>query len=260
MNSPDVSSSVDAWSRRVLELASSPASDGLHISTSFQCQSDYTEQHMVVSDVLQQVGLMGIEQVANTIFPQSLYHPQSERAATLLYDNWNFARRVNSRHRGRRITYFDRMTHYPTSNGDFNQIEHQLERLKHHLDKARPFKAIYEVGISSEAELRLMAPATDRLYRGFPCLSHVSLTLLDDKIHLMAQYRYQYMIAKALGNYLGLSRLLNFFALELGIAPGKITVNSAYTLLDVQGHGGKRRWIEIASSLRSCDDTSQEDR
>ena len=45
---------------------------------------------------------------------------------------------------------------------------------------------------------------------GFPCLSFCSFQLDGDTLHMIAQYRYQYLIERGYGNYLGLGQLLGY--------------------------------------------------
>ena len=78
--------------------------------------------------------------------------------------------------------------------------------------------------------------------RSFPCLSPVSPTVFDGETHLMAKYRYQYLVRKGVGNYLGLSRPLDFFASKIDLVAGQVTVNAAYARVDGEGLGGVIHW------------------
>ena len=242
---------MNAWASAVASVCTEPDSAAVHLRVSFPCEPAVGNAHQAVSDALVAHHELSVEQVANTIFPWSLYRSQAADPAALLYENWNYARRINARRNGRAITYFDRLTHYPGKDGTFNQLEHQILKLRSELSGRSTFRSIYELGLTGEAELRFMAPDVDRPRRSFPCLSHISLTVAKGALNLMAQYRYQYLLRKALGNYLGLSRLLTFIANEVDISPGLVTVNSAYARVDKESLGGIRKWERIARSVRT---------
>lgn len=77
--------------------------------------------------------------------------------------------------------------------------------------------------------------ATDRRRRGFPCLTHVDLTLHDGRLHCLAVYRHQYFIEKSYGNMLGLSAMLQFLCQQSGYALGELVVHA--TMADAQRRG-----------------------
>ncbi len=52
---------------------------------------------------------------------------------------------------------------------------------------------------------------------GFPCLQHVTFAPIDGGLCLNAFYATQYMVERAYGNYVGLCRLGQFAAHELGL-------------------------------------------
>ncbi|MCW2981393.1 MAG: hypothetical protein JWO14_3120 [Solirubrobacterales bacterium] len=182
--------------------------------------------------------------VANTIFPVELYHPHlGDQAAARLYENYAISMRVHQRTgRGNDFeTYFNRLVSYPVasgsteklgdkarmlkSDGRFNQLDFQIGRLQQARKKSKRRNS-YEIGISHplDAEARVQAPVTDVAWGSFPCLSHISLTMIEDRLHLTATYRNQYMIERAFGNYVGLARLTNFIANECGCEPGEVQV------------------------------------
>jgi hypothetical protein len=177
--------------------------------------------------------------VANTIFPSALYHPHlGDIAAARLYENYELSMRAHRRRGADKDTYFNRLMAYPVtgdshnaldgklaSDGAFNQLEYHVERLRKQRE-AGHLSSAYELGIShpADAELRVQAPLKDKQMMGFPCLSHVSLTLVDDHVHMTATYRNQAFITRAYGNYLGLARLLRFVAHESGSQPGEVEV------------------------------------
>jgi hypothetical protein len=169
--------------------------------------------------------VLEIDTVASTLFPDTWYVP--DRAADPrehLYRMQRRAARVHRRISGEEENYFDRLVAYPSvAGGSVNQLEEQVLRLQGQLAVIGPKSSAYEIGISNPGDLRLQVPGKDHQYMGFPCLSHISLTLHGGAIHLTALYRNQGFIRKAYGNYVGLSRLARFFARETGVRVGEIT-------------------------------------
>jgi hypothetical protein len=168
--------------------------------------------------------------VANTLFPQALYRgePGSETRGRLYRLNER-AMRVQRRLREKE-TYFNRFVSW-SGEESFNQLEHVITRLQAQLaaaDRKGPLSSAYELGSSvpdefvADGDLRIYAPGIDKTPMGFPCLSQVSFTLVERKIHLAALYRNQDFVSRAYGNYLGLAHLGAFIAREVGCELGEV--------------------------------------
>lgn len=68
---------------------------------------------------------------------------------------------------------------------------------------------------------------------GAPCWHFGEITINDDRsLNLVAVYRAQYYFSKAFGNYLGLSKLLEFICKETGRTPGKLVVHAIHAVND----------------------------
>ncbi len=197
--------------------------------------------------------------VANTIFPQALYQPQrGSEARTFLYQMYEqsfaIAKRFPANHYG---TYFRRMVSWQTGQKEVNQLEAIINRLCRGLSRPNPLSSAYEIGISDVIETDVDAPETGeiRIYQpdydgrlmGFPCLSHISLTLFKKQLHLTALYRNQHFIRKAYGNYVGLSCLLRFLCQEIGCEPGELTCVASHA--DAELTMGKQA---ITSLIQHC--------
>lgn len=229
----------------------------------------------VLDQFLLEHGKEELNTVANTIFPVELYHPHlGEKAATQLYENYEISMRVHQR-TGRRNdfeTYFNRMISYPVAsgsteklgdkakmlnaNGRFNQLAFQIERLRKARKKSKKRNS-YEIGFSHpmDAEMRVQAPLNDVTWGSFPCLSHVSLTMIDDRLNLNATYRNQYMIERAFGNYVGLARLTRFLAHESGCEPGEVQVIATGADAEVSTFG--KRKLKVL--LTDCEEAMASD-
>lgn len=184
-----------------------------------------------------------LSSVANTIFPQSLYRQgDRERLYRLEEEAWAVDRRRNPRG-----TYFRRMVAYPVSTSGADQSVNQLERVVRKLAAIRRrgnrTANMFEVGVVDVSDqdagdqVAIHSPLKDTSEYGFPCLSHVSFTLADGQLHLTALYRNHGFVRRAYGNYLGLSRLLDFVATEAGWPAGELTCVSTHA--DAEIHKGR---------------------
>lgn len=160
-----------------------------------------------------------IRDVANTIFPEKTFRNANGR--TELYSRYLRAHeRRRRRFPGVWGTYFLRLISFGKT--EVNQLERAIQSAsawqKNH-------RAVIVFHISS--------PETDSIrMRGGPCLQYLQLLCPDkESLELSAVYRSHDYFNKALGNFVGLSRLLNFVGLEIGRAPTKITCHSTHAFL-----------------------------
>lgn len=179
---------------------------------------------------------LAIETVANTIFPQSLYRHTASDPAEHLYEMEKLirpaVRRLPQNSRG---TYFQRLVAFPRGDGrDVNQLRALLIRLR------RAHSRGHSTG--NQFELSLFDAHHDTNLIGFPCLSHISITLSEGLLHATALYRNQFFVARAYGNYVGLGRLLSFLAHESDYQMGELVCIASHAELDAQQFGGKGRF------------------
>jgi hypothetical protein len=196
-----------------------------------------------------------VQTVANTIFPEALYHPHlGAQAAPRLYENYELSMRLQRKSENPydRDTYFNRLIAYPATDGTWNQLDYHVKRLAKQATRSSQASSVYELGISHplDAELRLQAPGVDKRLFWFPCLSHISLTLVRGQLHMTAMYRNQTFITRAYGNYVGLSRLLAFLATETSTTPGEIEVVATHADAELSlGAQAIRALLERCKSL-----------
>ena len=208
-------------------------------------------------------GILRIETVANTIFPSAFYLPgQAVDPREHLYEMHEAKMTFHRRRRGcEKETYFSRLTGTAgTGERGVNQLEGMIVRMKRQLSIASPKSSIYELGVSEvTGHLRVQLPTQDRSIMGFPCLSHISLTIGDGVVHLTAQYRNQHFIRKALGNYVGLSRLCMFIATEVGLKVGDVCCVAAHADAELGlGIGGGRRYRQLLEDCRGTGATMKD--
>ncbi len=219
--------------------------------------------------VLNEAGDQSVETVAGTIFPKSLYQSpgfswspdlderavgELDAAAHNLYQRYldmlPVLRRVRANSQG---TYFSRMVTWPgKARGGSNQLDLRISRIRGEFEYGRRTCNTLDIDIGADAleseplaGVQVYAPI-DKRVRGFPCLVHIDLTLFEGTLHCAAVYRHQYLITKAYGNLLGLSRLMHFLCEQTGAECGELVVHS--TLADAQpGHRAKPR--ELVTSI-----------
>jgi len=121
-----------------------------------------------------------------------------------------------------RETYFERLTR--NENGS-NRLETIIDKMNNW--QTRRVSSFYAHTTSNS--LDNVVPI------GSPCLQYIQFVQRDDdKVDLFALYRNHDFFRKALGNFIGLGRVLAFVARETQQVPGKLTCFSVNAYLDNQ--------------------------
>jgi thymidylate synthase len=158
------------------------------------------------------------EDVANTIFPkESKYWNANDK---IFYDHYVPAYRTLLRHGPRSWgMYFLRLV-------DFGELRiNQLERVVAGMSSwGHNHKAAFTIHFSS-SETDAPRP------QGAPCLQYCEFVQKNGVLSLMAVYRSHDYYTKALGNFLGLSRLLRYVAGRTNLQVGSIVCHSTYAFL-----------------------------
>lgn len=214
-------------------------------------------------------GDQSVDTVAGTIFPAALYRspgfPWSrdlddpavgtlDAAAHDLYDRYLGMLPMLLRFPGNsRGTYFSRMITWPGKKvGGPNQLEMRISRIRGEFRAGRRTNNTLDIDLGADAleseplpGVQIYAP-TDQRTRGFPCLVHIDLTLHEGTLHCLAVYRHHYLVTKAYGNLVGLSRLMHFLCEQTGTDCGELVVHA--TMADAEpGHSARPR--ELARSI-----------
>ena len=211
--------------------------------------------------------LARIDRVADTIFPAGFYHGEPGiKARERLYATYRQASIVAHRFIG--DSYFDRMMidwAYRDSEGletTCPLLEHQITRLKTYWDHGNRTVHLTEFTFSTglpednidietpSHDIGIFNPMKDKGVQGFPCLSHISLTISHGLLNLTAVYRNQHFLAKAYGNFVGLSRLLDFVSTEVGCPRGSLLCVAAHADAELQTKGVPKR--EILALVQNC--------
>ena len=153
---------------------------------------------------------LSCHEVANTIFPISLWNPRADRQQ--FYERYRrIMPRVLKNPRNRNGAYFQRLIAYGHDAeyyGGVNQLEHIIQTW-HGGNHRR-----------SALQAAIFDPTkdhTNQRMRGFPCLQQVAFAPQGaDELTVTGLYATQYIFERAYGNYLGLCRLGRFMAQEMG--------------------------------------------
>jgi hypothetical protein len=159
--------------------------------------------------------------VAKVLFPDLPRKPNETRQQ--FYDRCDKmlsrALRLNRLHSSWGGTYFQRLR---SLDGSEDQIERAIRVLSE-----------WEVRAETAIVAHTSSPTIDGLRkRGSPCLQYIEILWRDGGLlDLVAVYRNHDFLNKALGNFIGLGRLLNFIATETEKTPGRVICHSvrAYT-------------------------------
>lgn len=160
--------------------------------------------------------LNDLRKVIRTIFPYILWRQCETR--TDLYQRYM---RIYNASRNRSWgTYFQRLIDFKIQqrggNG-INQLENVIQKI-----------ISWPVRSKTALKMHISSPVLDVLRpRNGPCLQYLQFHV-GDTLSMTAIYRNHDFTNKALGNYIGLGRLLDFVASEVGKAPGKLTCFSIH--------------------------------
>ena len=205
-----------AWSRAFLHIIDHPGKEVsplLITLTGFA--NGIPNEDQAIRDALDNCLKINNEQsvhtVANTIFPAS-YWQRSKHNRNQLFDTYleNFPRiqalAPNQNHRG---LYFERLIAFGSGPNNGNQLEYIISQYKSRTGVRR-----------SMFQASIFDPARDHISTAqlpFPCLQHVSFIPQKKSLILNAFYATQKLFNKAYGNYLGLCKLGDFMAHEMGL-------------------------------------------
>lgn len=257
----------EAWLNAIEAVNAAPQRRLFHLST--RIADPVTEQPRIraaADRLLQDLGLDPVKTVANTIFPAGMAATASGpgELAERYRKAYPVLRRMHPANK--RGTYFGRIVSHPTARGDHDQLADLIRRLNTELRTPGPKSARYETNISgpgepvSDAEdpsiaefadagpVHVYAPGRDRSPMGFPCLSFCSFQLDGDTLHMIAQYRYQYLTQRGYGNYLGLGRLLGYVSNTVSLNPGQLLVVAGVAAADT---ASRLRITQLADSVRT---------
>lgn len=232
---------------------------GVNVITSWQADDEIVEVRAVLDEFIASRPTPStawprwpIETVANTIFAADLYEEDLGIDAlaefTELYlEGFEVAKTASPGGE-----YCHRLVSWPGPDGEpidqLADVAAKLQRYADPDDRSYRYTSNYEIAFEDPVlDLRTQMPGRNGDPYGFPCLSHISLTVEDGVVHLTALYRNQHLVKKAYGNYLGLGRLGRALCHHAGLQLGTITVVATHADAEVgSARGfGKRALREL---------------
>jgi hypothetical protein len=199
--------------------------------------------------LLSRHGHHDVDRVASTIFPSSSYAAPSlwyspdlsaedvgalDRAAEDLYERYEqmlpLLRSFSGNSRG---TYFGRLVSWPGKDaGGYNQLRVRIRQLRSQRNQRNSATNAADMTLEEpmprqgwSAGLREYAVDDERT-QGFPCLVHIDLSVVGNRLSILAVYRHWHVVRKAYGNLVGLTRLHNFLAQQAGYEMGELMIHA----------------------------------
>jgi len=202
--------------------------------------------------------LYSINTVAETIFPAAEYKKHGVKGVMEIYPDVVYPK-IQCNPGNGRGTYALRLVRgVDANNKKCNPLANVLAKLKSQLGRGNSaIRCAYELPLDDVATI--VINRNDKPIRGFPCLSHLSFKLNEDRSSLIltALYRSQNYIEKALGNLRGLARLQSFVARELDISVGPLVCHSTYASLDTHNNLGRTKVSVLLGNIRGDFDGGQ---
>ena len=186
---------------------------------------------------------LSCHEVANTIFPISLWNPRGCRQQ--LYKRYlRIMPRVLRHSRNKYGVYFQRLIAFgngAASEGSVNQLEHIIRIWK----SGNHRRTALQAGIFDPRK-----DHTNQRQRGFPCLQQVVFAPQSaDGLAVTGYFATQYIFQRAYGNYLGLSRLGRFMAQEMGRQLTQVTCVASPAVRDKTKTTTKRYLQDVAREI-----------
>lgn len=242
----------EAWLQTLEHAHSAKGGRLVHLVTSIaNPTAEVPEVREVLDAFLRDQREQAISTVAETIFPFSLYQDPGfdwhhglaadevavlDDAAADLYDSYvemlpSLLTAASANSRG---TYFSRMIHWPGNEAEgVNQLALRVEWLRGLAGRNYQTNNTLDIDVAADSldDGRMLSgvqvyAVTDKRPLGFPCLTHLDLTLYKGKLHCTAVYRHQYLVKKAYGNLLGLGALMRFLCQQTGYELGELVVHA----------------------------------
>jgi thymidylate synthase len=196
-----------------------------------------------VDGLLAAAGHQEVDEVRNTIFPSELAgdFPEPSDLAREYLEDYEVIKGLGSP----QGTYFGRICAYPQRDGGTApQLATVVAKLREARNDVR-WRARYQLNIYAEHK-------DEKKKRNFfPCMAHLAFQLggdseLRDRLDCICLYRFQDMVLKGYGNFLGLAELQRYVATASGFRPGELTVVAGHAALTLGG-GSRTRLREIVA-------------
>ena len=213
-------SCFDAWYNTAEHLCNQPTGEDTNIVVSVTNPCDFTDlPQWVIQRNPKRIMARedNIRHVINTIFPYQLKRHYPNR-----HDFYNKYEAIYATGRNRRWgTYFQRLISFGRgfNHGQTNQLEAAIRSLRGGSPQ-RFFITFHLTAVNVESNVRPL---------GGPCWQFGEVIRNSaGQIDLVAVYRNHDYFNKALGNFIGLAKLLEFICQESGQVPGQLIIHSIH--------------------------------
>ena len=223
-----------AWSAAFQTVDGAPGKEVTPLIVSFTGIGAEIEEtgaiRNLIDEYLSTQGMQSVNTVANTIFPQSVWRfvgRHRDRLYQEYLDNLPHYVKLEP-YKNRMGTYFARLIAFNvdpktgSTNASVNTPSGVSNQLEFIIEHCRPGKR------RSYFQAAVFDPHRDHTgaaQLGFPCLQHISVVphFPSASLELNAFYATQQLFDKAYGNFLGLARLGQFIAGEVGLQLQRVT-------------------------------------
>lgn len=170
-----------------------------------------------------------VDDVINTIFPTKL-HSRSITLTNLEFYDLHEAiylrgKRMHTKNRSRWGNYFLRFTKFGVNKR--NQLQAIIDGINNRLNNQTSCYIMHVSSVDYDNNTRVI---------GNPCLQYVQFGVHNNSLNLTAVYRNHDFLTKALGNYIGLSKLLEFVCNQTGSTMGSIFCQSIHYYITQKGN------------------------
>lgn len=241
---------TSAWVAALAATAQERGGRLQHLVVTVEEPGPPDQRFVALADAVLVPARHSVSTVASTIFPSSMYaDPQVtfepgmpedklarlDLAANDLYDNYRQMLPTLRAFPGNAAgTYFGRLVAWPSSSPEgYNQLAVRIRQLRGKRGQNDSAMNAADLVVEGAAEQDLfddgvalqVYKSSDERLEAFPCLVHLDISVINDRVSLLAVYRHWHMIAKAYGNLVGLARLQHFLAQQTGYAVGELVVH-----------------------------------
>jgi thymidylate synthase len=166
-----------------------------------------------------------VSDVSNTIFPHKFFQRHRSLSSEAFFDLheklYLRGKTMHAKNRSRWGTYFLRFTKFGSRK--HNQLQNIIDAINSRNTNNAACYIMHASSVDYDSNVRKM---------GNPCLQYVQIEAQASKLNLTAVYRNHDFLNKALGNYIGLSRLLEFACLKTRKQVGSVVCHSIHYYLD----------------------------
>jgi hypothetical protein len=203
-----------AWAKAFLASMKHPEISPMSVTANGLSNDNIPECDVIrkgLDKSLEDNSLRSCHTVANTIFPVRLWNRNRER--NLLYQRYlRCQSQIHSDRANCNGVYFERLISYGKGT---NQLEYIIQTYLNGNHRRSALQAsIYDP----------TCDATNQRQRGFPCLQQVGFSRIKESgLCITGYYPKEYIYDRGYGNYLGLCRLGQFVAKEIGLQLTQMT-------------------------------------